>query len=118
MKAGSRRGNARWIWLSFHWMRIFSMVSLMECKIPTSLRFVATPLFSQNPKCRLLTYRVYEKQLGAGTAVPSLTLFARTLSGNENTGKTHFTFADYNSDVLRLVTLPNLLLTWQNSRSQ
>ncbi|KAJ5997648.1 hypothetical protein N7499_005957 [Penicillium canescens] len=57
-------------------------------------------------------------ELGAGTAVPSLTLFARTLNGTENTGKTHFTFSDYNSDVLRLVTLPNLLLTWQNSRSQ
>lgn len=26
--------------------------------------------------------------------------------------RTHFTFADYNSTVLRLVTLPNLLLTW------
>jgi protein-histidine N-methyltransferase len=47
-----------------------------------------------------------------------LTLFARTLNGTGNTGKTHFTFADYNSDVLRLVTLPNLLLTWQNSRPQ
>jgi protein-histidine N-methyltransferase len=28
------------------------------------------------------------------------------------TNKIHFTFADYNSAVLRLVTLPNLLLTW------
>jgi protein-histidine N-methyltransferase len=26
--------------------------------------------------------------------------------------KTHFTFADYNSAVLRLVTLPNLILSW------
>lgn len=26
--------------------------------------------------------------------------------------RTHFTFGDYNSTVLRLVTLPNLLLTW------
>ncbi|KAJ5312327.1 hypothetical protein PENANT_c011G04013 [Penicillium antarcticum] len=56
-------------------------------------------------------------ELGAGTAVPSLTLFARAL-GAEYTCKKHFTFADYNSDVLRLVTLPNLLLTWQESRSQ
>lgn len=29
-----------------------------------------------------------------------------------------FTFADYNDAVLRLVTLPNLLLTWHNSRPQ
>ena len=61
------------------------------------------------------------KQLGAGTAVPSLTLFARLLSEAEpgqSQRKTLFTFADYNSDVLRLVTLPNLLLTWHNSRSQ
>jgi protein-histidine N-methyltransferase len=61
------------------------------------------------------------KQLGAGTAVPSLTLFARLLSQVEpgqSQRKTLFTFADYNSDVLRLVTLPNLLLTWHNSRSQ
>jgi protein-histidine N-methyltransferase len=61
------------------------------------------------------------KQLGAGTAVPSLTLFARLLSQAEpgqSQRKTLFTFADYNSDVLRLVTLPNLLLTWHNCRSQ
>lgn len=30
--------------------------------------------------------------------------------------RAHFTFADYNDAVLRLVTLPNLLLTWHNSR--
>jgi protein-histidine N-methyltransferase len=61
------------------------------------------------------------KQLGAGTAVPSLTLFARLLGQaqpGQSQRKTLFTFADYNSDVLRLVTLPNLLLTWHNSRSQ
>lgn len=53
--------------------------------------------------------------------MPSLTLFARLLSQAEpgqTQRKTFFTFADYNSDVLRLVTLPNLLLTWHNSRSQ
>lgn len=61
------------------------------------------------------------EQLGAGTAVPSLTLFARLLSQaqpGQSQIKTLFTFADYNSDVLRLVTLPNLLLTWHNSRPQ
>ncbi|KAL5337811.1 hypothetical protein BJX70DRAFT_223939 [Aspergillus crustosus] len=55
-------------------------------------------------------------ELGSGTAVPSLALFAQLLSQTQasSTGnvKTHFTFADYNSAVLRLVTLPNLILTW------
>lgn len=53
--------------------------------------------------------------------MPSLALFARLLShtsGSEQREKTHFTFADYNASVLRLVTLPNLLLTWHNSRAQ
>ncbi|KAJ5612634.1 hypothetical protein N7510_005828 [Penicillium lagena] len=60
-------------------------------------------------------------EMGAGTAVPSLALFASLLtqtSGSEQREKTHFTFADYNASVLRLVTLPNLLLTWHNSRAQ
>lgn len=53
--------------------------------------------------------------------MPSLALFAQLLSLplSEVTGtrqrKTHFTFADYNAAVLRLVTLPNILLTWNNS---
>ncbi|PYH99510.1 hypothetical protein BO71DRAFT_192566 [Aspergillus ellipticus CBS 707.79] len=57
-------------------------------------------------------------QLGAGTAVPSLALFAQLLLSDpdpepsSSTRRTHFTFADYNSAVLRLVTFPNLLLTW------
>ncbi|RAL01544.1 protein-histidine N-methyltransferase [Aspergillus ibericus CBS 121593] len=52
-------------------------------------------------------------ELGAGTAVPSLALFAQLLSEpSSSQQRTHFTFADYNSAVLRLVTFPNLLLTW------
>ncbi|KAL5365814.1 hypothetical protein BJX96DRAFT_19866 [Aspergillus floccosus] len=58
-------------------------------------------------------------ELGAGTAVPSLALFAQLLARKEPSGcKTHFTFADYNTAVLRLVTLPNLLLTWNYVVSQ
>ncbi|KAL4986922.1 hypothetical protein BDW68DRAFT_118891 [Aspergillus falconensis] len=62
-------------------------------------------------------------ELGSGTAVPSLALFAQLLARTaiETTStpakkkrRTHFTFADYNSAVLRLVTLPNLLLTWNH----
>ncbi|KAL4996546.1 hypothetical protein BDV10DRAFT_172072, partial [Aspergillus recurvatus] len=64
-------------------------------------------------------------ELGSGTAVPSLALFAQLLARTETDiemastpaekkRRTHFTFADYNSAVLRLVTLPNLLLTWNH----
>ncbi|KAH8701112.1 hypothetical protein BGW36DRAFT_396030 [Talaromyces proteolyticus] len=50
-------------------------------------------------------------EMGCGTAVPSLALFARLLRAND--GKSvRFTLADYNSTVLRMVSLPNLLLTW------
>lgn len=45
--------------------------------------------------------------------MPSLALFAQLLSMEPNAQRrVHFTFADYNSAVLRLVTFPNLLLTW------
>lgn len=60
--------------------------------------------------------------MGAGTAVPSMSLFAHILSQTETVDgaatrrNARFTFADYNDAVLRLVTLPNLLLTWHNSR--
>ncbi|KAH8433649.1 protein-histidine N-methyltransferase [Aspergillus melleus] len=56
-------------------------------------------------------------ELGAGTAVPSLALFAQLLSDSnpsDSQRQWNFTFADYNSAVLRLVTLPNLLLTWNH----
>jgi protein-histidine N-methyltransferase len=52
-------------------------------------------------------------QLGCGTALPTLTLFRHALL-NGAPGLT-FTLADYNEEVLRLVTLPNLLLTWAAS---
>lgn len=48
-------------------------------------------------------------QLGAGTALPTLVLFQHALA---NSIPLTFTLADYNDTVLRLVTLPNLLLTW------
>ncbi|KAJ5552969.1 hypothetical protein N7494_002347 [Penicillium frequentans] len=63
-------------------------------------------------------------ELGSGTAVPSLTLFAHVLSKTEPLEgaapqrKILFTCADYNDAVLRLVTLPNLLLTWHHIRQQ
>ena len=50
--------------------------------------------------------------------MPSLALFAQLLSrpasSDSNSQKIRLTFADYNAVVLRLVTLPNLLLTWNH----
>jgi protein-histidine N-methyltransferase len=52
-------------------------------------------------------------ELGAGSAIPSLALlreaFSRTRLGNETV---KFTYCDYNEEVLQLVTMPNILLSW------
>jgi protein-histidine N-methyltransferase len=48
-------------------------------------------------------------QLGAGSAIPTLVLFQHALS---NAIPLTFTLADYNDFVLRLLTLPNIILTW------
>ena len=52
-------------------------------------------------------------ELGAGSGVPSLAIlrhaWCRTRLGNE---RIKFTFCDYNEEVLKLVTMPNLLLSW------
>lgn len=62
------------------------------------------------------TSRVLE--LGCGTAYPSCTVLMNFLRqalssspGNEEGRSLHISLADYNLDVLRLVTLPNLLLS-------
>ncbi|CAK3769780.1 Histidine methyltransferase 1 [Lecanosticta acicola] len=49
-------------------------------------------------------------ELGAGTALPSMILFRHAIQ-NDIHGLT-FTFADYNEEVLRLITLPNIILNW------
>ncbi|EGE01120.1 mitotic exit network interactor 1 [Trichophyton equinum CBS 127.97] len=56
-------------------------------------------------------------ELGAGTAIPSLSLF-RCFLKREEAGhrKVRFVLADYNATVLKLATLPNLLLTWYITR--
>jgi protein-histidine N-methyltransferase len=53
-------------------------------------------------------------QLGCGTAVPSLYLLQQIFSSDEmKTGtETNIHLQDYNSSVLELITLPNILLTW------
>lgn len=49
------------------------------------------------------------RQLGAGTALPSLVLFQHALL---NDIPMTFILSDYNDTVLRLATLPNIILTW------
>lgn len=60
---------------------------------------------------------VHVIELGCGTAVPSLMLFAQILKSSSpdsegSKGTYRFTMADYNSTVLRMVTFSNFLLTW------
>lgn len=61
------------------------------------------------PPSRHANAKLTQKQLGCGTALPSLVLFQHALA--QELGL-YFTLCDYNAAVLRLVTLPNLLLTW------
>ncbi|EMD85508.1 hypothetical protein COCC4DRAFT_44817 [Bipolaris maydis ATCC 48331] len=48
-------------------------------------------------------------EMGCGSALPSLLLFQYAI--REGLGM-YFTLTDYNADVLRCVTLPNLVLAW------
>ncbi|KAK2798810.1 hypothetical protein FQN51_007486 [Onygenales sp. PD_10] len=61
-------------------------------------------------------------ELGAGTAIPSLSLLHTILSKpppqHPPSRKLRFVFADYNAAVLRLVTVPNILLTWHTCQQQ
>ncbi len=50
-------------------------------------------------------------ELGAGSAVPSLALLQTTLRGVTASDLVRFTLCDYNEDVLKLCTLPNVLLS-------
>lgn len=50
-------------------------------------------------------------QLGCGTALPTITLFQTCLL-SPSRHPTRITLADYNHDVLRLASLPNILLSW------
>ncbi|KAF2093505.1 hypothetical protein NA57DRAFT_81435 [Rhizodiscina lignyota] len=51
-------------------------------------------------------------ELGCGTAIPTLILFHYALVSELSI---YFTLSDFNAAVLRLVTLPNLLLTWAST---
>ncbi|KIV85754.1 hypothetical protein PV11_01414 [Exophiala sideris] len=50
-------------------------------------------------------------ELGAGSAVPSLAVLRSFLTARQ-TGTLKFTLCDYNEDVLRLCTAPNILLNY------
>ncbi|RMJ26313.1 hypothetical protein PHISP_02799 [Aspergillus sp. HF37] len=84
-----------------------------ECALDLARLVASEDVFGDSPEDRHII------ELGAGTAAPSLALFAQLLLSTRSEpskarSRAHFTFADYNSSVLRLVTLPNLLLTWND----
>ena len=54
-------------------------------------------------------------QLGCGTSLPSLILFLHALSTSL---PLTFILQDYNASVLRLITLPNLLLVWASQHAR
>jgi protein-histidine N-methyltransferase len=54
-------------------------------------------------------------EMGCGSALPSLLLLQYAL---RNGLGMYFTLTDYNEDVLRLVTVPNLLLNWVQALSE
>jgi protein-histidine N-methyltransferase len=53
-------------------------------------------------------------ELGAGSAIPSLAVLQQALSLAQSTSRSnlHLTFCDYNIDVLKLCTAPNILLNY------
>jgi protein-histidine N-methyltransferase len=52
-------------------------------------------------------------ELGAGSGIPSLAILRKALSRTRlGTKSVRFTFCDYNEEVLKLVTMPNVLLSW------
>ncbi|KAI9824245.1 MAG: hypothetical protein M1832_002052 [Thelocarpon impressellum] len=55
-------------------------------------------------------------ELGAGTALPTMALFQ--LAVTRQAQSTRFTVSDYNFDVLRLVSIPNILLSWAIAASE
>ena len=62
----------------------------------------------------------YVIELGCGTSLPTEYLFMKYLLQENDSSSTpsnygiHFILADYNSSVLRLASLPNLIITWAN----
>lgn len=76
-----------------------------ECSIDT------VDKLSSYEDSQLFTGHVVE--LGCGTSLPSTYLFRRALLSGTRGIK--FVLSDYNASVLRLVTLPNLIVTWAST---
>lgn len=58
-------------------------------------------------------------ELGAGSAIPSLVLVQQALRRDPaSSRKTHFTLCDYNEDVLRFATAPNVFLAGELASQQ
>lgn len=74
-----------------------------ECSIDLVDLFVEKPFKDFQCQCVI--------ELGCGTALPSEFLFMEYLRANTTKGL-KFVLCDYNVDVLRLVTIPNLLIAW------
>jgi protein-histidine N-methyltransferase len=49
-------------------------------------------------------------ELGAGSAIPACSILRRKLQRPSSSSKLHFTLCDYNEDVLKLCTAPNMFL--------
>ncbi|CUM65670.1 uncharacterized protein PRCAT00003318001 [Priceomyces carsonii] len=62
---------------------------------------------------KLSQYSTY-LELGCGTALPTCFLLKKKLESNSKV-PTKFILSDFNYEVLRLVTLPNLILQWMSS---
>lgn len=59
-----------------------------------------------------------DRQLGCGTALPSLAVFQWAMTSVSERRHLSLIMADYNPSVLRLVTLPNFILSWALNNAQ
>ncbi|TGZ83312.1 hypothetical protein EX30DRAFT_394533 [Ascodesmis nigricans] len=75
-----------------------------ECSLDLA-RFLSANAANQPVPPRVL-------ELGCGSALPTLYFFQEILRAGEKARGSRLVLADYNIDVLRLVTLPNLFLVW------
>ncbi|SLM40669.1 S-adenosyl-L-methionine-dependent methyltransferase-like [Lasallia pustulata] len=78
-----------------------------ECSLDLS-RHLLSEYADSTPASK---HGVHVIELGAGTALPTLTLLSLLLS-HPPAPPVHLTLTDYNPHVLRLSSLPNLLLAW------
>ncbi|CDO95507.1 unnamed protein product [Kluyveromyces dobzhanskii CBS 2104] len=74
-----------------------------ECSIDLVDSLIENPI--QLPQCQNII------ELGCGTSLPSEFLFMEYLRSDSNAG-INFTLCDYNESVLRLVSVPNMIIAW------